>query len=132
LRIIRGTLTTGGGPMNPATLARTPGALEQCAEDCARTFELCTGTATHCLERGGRHAEAVHVNLLLDCAEICRTGEAVLRRGTDRYGIICRACAQICRACAADCERLSGGDRVMDECAAQCRRCADSCDEAMT
>jgi hypothetical protein len=86
-------------------------------------------TATHCLELGGRHAEAVHINLLLDCAEICRTSEAVLRRGSARYSLICWACAQICRACAADCERLAGGDPVMTECAAQCRRCAESCEE---
>ena len=115
--------------MNPATMLRVHDAIEHCAEDCARSFEACTRTATHCLELGGRHAEAVHINLLLDCAEICRTSEAVLRRGSARYSLICWACAQICRACAADCERLSGGDRVMDECAAYCRRCAESCED---
>ena len=115
--------------MNPATMVRAPGAVEHCAEECARSFEICTRTATHCLELGGRHAEAVHINLLLDCAEICRTSEAVLRRGSARYSLICWACAQICRACAADCERLAGGDPVMTECAAQCRHCAESCED---
>ncbi len=115
--------------MNPATMLRAPEAIEHCAEECARAFELCTRTATHCLELGGRHAEAVHINLLLDCAEICRTSEAVLRRGSARSTFTCRACAQICLACASDCERLAGGDPVMLECAAQCRRCAEACEE---
>ena len=116
--------------MNAAITSPAPTAVEQCADECARCFELCTETVTRCLELGGRHAEAVHVTLLLDCAEICRTAEAFLRRGSDRHSLICWACAEICRACAADCDRIANGDTMMRACAAQCRRCAAAC-EAM-
>jgi hypothetical protein len=112
------------------TAMAAPSAAEQCADECARCFELCTETVTRCLELGGRHAEALHVTLLLDCAEACRTAEGFLRRGSDRHPLLCRACAGICRSCAADCERMADGDLLMHACAVQCRRCASAC-EAM-
>ena len=39
--------------MNAAITSPALTAVEQCADECARCFELCTETVTRCLELGG-------------------------------------------------------------------------------
>lgn len=99
--------------------------MQRCIEVCQECHEVCLQTVSHCLEKGGRHAEAAHIRLLLDCTEICQTSANFMIRGSDLHTETCRACAEVCERCAADCERL--GDPKMRECAETCRRCAESC-----
>ncbi|HEX2763901.1 MAG TPA: four-helix bundle copper-binding protein [Allosphingosinicella sp.] len=97
-----------------------------CIESCLACSTTCLSDAIgHCLHKGGRHTEPTHFNLMLDCAEICRTAANFMARGSDHHSHICRECAEICRACAASCEAL--GD--MQECVEACRRCADECEK---
>ena len=103
--------------------------LRECADECGRCADVCTETVTHCLELGGRYAEALHVNLLLDCVAICRASATFLRHGTPRHRLTCYVAAEVCRACAEDCERIGRGDRQMLACAEACRRCAVLCEE---
>ncbi len=100
-----------------------------CIELCVDCHKACTQTAMHCLQTGGEHAEASHLRLMLDCAQICQTSADFMMRGSDLHEHVCRACAEVCRRCAADCERLAGDDNRMAACAEQCRRCADSCEQ---
>lgn len=100
--------------------------MRRCAEQCRECHEVCVETIHHCLEQGGRHVEAGHVRLLLDCAQICDTSGDFLLRGSDLHTETCRACAEVCTRCAESCERV-GGDDVMKRCAEICRRCAESC-----
>jgi hypothetical protein len=81
---------------------------------------------THCLQQGGEHAEAGHLRLLLDCAEICQASANFMLRGSPFHVRTCAACSEICQACAEDCEQM-GGDERMRACAEACRRCAESC-----
>lgn len=102
--------------------------MEQCIANCQECQEVCLRTVSHCLEKGGHHAEASHVRLLLDCAEICRTSANFMIRGSDLHASVCRTCAEVCELCAEDCQRL-GDDEMMRRCAEVCRRCAASCQQ---
>jgi len=77
---------------------------------------------------GGEHAEAGHIRLLLDCAEICQTSANFMLRMSELHGQTCDVCADVCGRCAEDCERF-GDDQMMQQCAAACRSCAESCHE---
>jgi hypothetical protein len=93
------------------------------ALDCSR---ICEETLSYCLRQGGRHVEAEHIKLMVDCAEICRTAAAFMERGSRYDAEISRICAQVCQACATDCAQFSGDEQMM-RCAEVCRRCAESC-----
>lgn len=104
-----------------------PDHILECIERCLDCHKACTETMVYCLQQGGKHAEANHIRLMLDCAEICQTAGHFMQRGSPLHGAVCGACALVCQRCAADCERLSAGDNRMAACAEMCRRCADSC-----
>ena len=72
-----------------------------------------------------RHAEAAHIRLLLDCAEICQTSANFMLRGSDLHARVCAVCAEVCERCAQDCETFE--EDFMQACAQECRRCAESC-----
>ena len=101
--------------------------MRECIENCTQCHSVCTETAQHCLQMGGKHAEAAHIRLLLDCAEICQTSTDFMLRGSAKHTITCGACAEICLACAEECERIGPEDRMMKHCADICRTCAESC-----
>lgn len=98
----------------------------QCIEDCQMCHDSCVETITHCLMKGGPHAEAGHIRLLLDCAEICQTAADFMLRHSDLHAETCSVCADICERCADSCEQFAQ-DAHMTACAEACRRCAASC-----
>lgn len=100
--------------------------LEQCIKDCLDCYKLCIKTISHCLEKGGKHAEASHIALMKDCADMCRTSADFMLRNSNWSGRICSLCADICIECATSCDKLAD-DEHMRECADMCRRCAESC-----
>lgn len=100
--------------------------MKACIDECEKCHRLCAETASYCLEKGGRHAAAEHVRLLLDCAEICQTSANFMLRGSAAHKTICGACAELCERCAESCETL-GEDPRMKACAEACRSCAKSC-----
>jgi hypothetical protein len=100
--------------------------MEHCITNCDECHEVCLRTVAHCLEKGGRHAEAGHVRLLLDCAQICRTSADFMIRGSDLHALTCGVCAEVCARCAESCERMAE-DELDRRCAEVCRRCAESC-----
>ena len=102
--------------------------LQACIDECTECFQICTSTVSHCLAEGGRHVEAAHLRLLLDCAEICRTSADFMLRGSTLHAETCRACAVACERCAESCSAFAG-DAAMERCAEACRRCAASCRE---
>jgi hypothetical protein len=102
-------------------------ALQQCIEECLNCHVACTTTAQYCLMQGGQHADADHVGLLLDCAEICQTSANFMLRGSPYHPITCLACAELCRACEESC-RGYGDDEQMRMCADTCAECAQNCE----
>lgn len=100
--------------------------LQGCIDECASCHSVCTSTLTYCMQKGGRHADAMHLRLLADCAEMCETSANFMLRGSDQHGKTCGVCAELCEQCAASCEKMAD-DPVMKACAEACRRCAESC-----
>ena len=100
--------------------------MRACIDECQNCHDSCAETVTHCLEMGGEHAEASHIRLLLDCAEICQTSANFMLRTSDFHAQTCGVCADVCEACARDCERFED-DQMMQQCAETCRSCASSC-----
>ena len=101
--------------------------MEQCIQNCQDCHRVCLELVTHCLQLGDKHAEATHIRLLLDCAQVCATSADFMIRGSDMHGYTCGACAEVCARCAEECERMAEGDELMLRCAEVCRRCAESC-----
>lgn len=101
--------------------------VDRCIDDCYNCARSCNATVAHCLEKGGKHAEAQHIALMIDCAAICETAAGSMGRNSNVHGTICRACAEVCRQCETDC-RSFRDDPMMQECADACRKCAESCE----
>lgn len=102
--------------------------MQHCIDACTTCHGVCIETISHCLRMGGKHAEAAHIRLMIDCAEICQTSANFMLRGSDLHTLTCGVCAEVCDRCAADCEKFTG-DEVMQRCAEACRACAKSCHE---
>jgi hypothetical protein len=100
--------------------------VEACIRACRDCAQTCLETVRYCLQQGGRHAEAGHLTLLLDCAQLCQTTADFMARGSEFDRVLCGACAEVCDRCAESCERF-GDDQQMRACAEACRRCAESC-----
>lgn len=100
--------------------------MNECIEACGDCANECKEVLfQHCIPMGGKHTEAAHVNLMVDCVQICRMTADFMLRGSETHMLTCALCAEICDACAASCEDFN--DEEMKECAELCRACAVSC-----
>ena len=100
--------------------------MRECIDACLKCSAVCTEAVRHCLEMGGKHAEAQQVTIMTDCAEICQTSANFMLRGSAAHVETCSTCAAICRACEDSCRQL-GGERMV-HCADECAKCAESCE----
>lgn len=100
--------------------------MTDCIEHCLNCHRVCIETSRYCLQKGGPHAEAGHVSLLWDCAEICATSADFMLRRSPLHSETCATCSVVCQRCAESCERM-GSDDVMRRCAEVCRACSASC-----
>ena len=104
--------------------AETHDNMQSCIDACSHCHETCLHTAmTHCLAVGGKHVEASHFRLMINCAEICQTSANFMLSGSAFHQKVCAVCAEICDACAKSCEQVGG----MGDCVKACRECAESC-----
>ena len=113
-------------PMGMSVAGGMSKEMQECIENCSTCHGVCLQTVTYCLGMGGKHAEASHIRLMLDCVEICQTSANFMLRGSDLHTRTCAVCAEVCERCAQDCDRF-GDDAQMKLCADTCRRCAESC-----
>ena len=100
--------------------------MRRCIDECSNCHRVCLETVTYCLQKGGRHVEARHLGLLLDCAEVCQTSADFMLRGSPFHTVTCAACAELCRACEEACRAVED-DEQMAHCADVCGACAESC-----
>lgn len=104
--------------------------ISQCITTCSDCHRICLETLAHCLAKGGKHVEAKHIQLLMDCAEICGTCVNFMARGSAHHAHICKECAEICKACEESCASI--GDAECNKCAEACRKCAAECGSMAT
>jgi len=100
--------------------------MQQCINECLACHALCLETITYCVQKGGKHVEQSHLQLLTDCAEACQVSANFMCRGSELHGRYCAVCAEVCNRCAESCDKF-GDDEQMKACAEACRRCAESC-----
>eukprot|EP00198_Chlamydomonas_reinhardtii_P002427 XP_001691763.1 predicted protein [Chlamydomonas reinhardtii] len=94
--------TSGGKTAAPPSCGHPAKHMDACIEACRNCERVCLDTIPHCLGKGGHHARADHIMLLMVCA----------------------ACADDCAGMLAGGE---GADDPMVRCVAACRDCATSC-----
>ena len=99
--------------------------IEDCIDECIDCHQTCIETLTHCLTMGGSHAEPGHIQMLLDCAEICQMSANFMMRRSPMHNRACEVCAYACDRCAVACEQFA--DEAMKACAEACRSCAEAC-----
>ncbi len=104
------------------------GTVGRCIDACQECHAVCVETILHCLKMGGRHAEATHLRLMRDCADLCAQSVELMLRGSEFMGRFCALCADVCDRCAESCEGFRD-DETMDHCAKTCRDCARACRE---
>ena len=98
--------------------------IEQCIQDCLNCHTVCIDTAQKCRQAGGDHGSKEHVQMMLDCAEMCLTAAHFMQHNSPLYGYVCQAAAQVSNHCANECEQMGDSD-----CANACRTASWSCDQ---
>ncbi len=101
--------------------------MESCIKLCHECHALCTQTIAQCLKLGGSHAAHDHIQLFIDCAQMCMITADYLTRESVIHDRVCRVCADACRLCAESCEKVASGNQLLKQCANMCRRCSESC-----
>lgn len=122
------TITAIGhaAPSRP-TEGVTPMDMKHCIDLCHDCHRVCLETLAHCLALGGKHAEAGHINALLDCIATCTASVSLMTRNSPVHAQMCETCAEACRRCAESCEKID--DPQCRRCAELCRACEASCRE---
>jgi hypothetical protein len=95
--------------------------MQQAAQDCMNCHAVCLQTAKQCQQAGGKHAEAAHIQMLQDCAELCQVTAHMLQHSSPIAPVVCGATAQVTERCAFECEQM--GDT---NCVNACRNASSS------
>lgn len=101
--------------------------MKTCINQCRACEQVCLETLAHCLQQGGKHGEAVLINALLDCIQLCGSCADLMTRNSPLHAEHCLLCAEACRRCAEACEAVGGSE--MKRCAEVCRACERCCRE---
>lgn len=106
--------------------SRLSSEMQRCIQECQNCHSACLEAVQYCVQKGGPHADAMHIRSLLDCAEICQTSANYMLRNSPLHTQTCAVRAEVCERCAQSCEQFAD-DAMMRHCAETCRRCAESC-----
>lgn len=101
--------------------------MEQCIADCFASFSASTKCLSHCLEKGGKHAEKAHIQLMIECADMCKMSMSLMLSNSQFAFEHCQLCAKVCELCAESCAAHAHGNKVMEDCVNACKKCAESC-----
>lgn len=98
---------------------------EHSASHCGKCKTVCEETLKYCQKKGGKHADAKHINTLKDCIKTCDLASDLASRNSALHEKAAAVCAQACKTCAESCEAFD--DKKMKDCAEECRKCATMC-----
>ena len=100
------------------------GPMQEAIQACLDCHSMCLRMAmTYCAAQGGKHVAAAHLQLMINCAEICQTCANFMLSDSPLHKTVAAACAEVCEACAKSCEQVGG----MQSCIDECRKCEKSC-----
>lgn len=109
-----------------AQAIRLKNEIRRCMEICRECERICQEALTYCLRKGQRHAEVEHIQILLDCIDLCHTNLSIMMHGVGPHGRVCATCARMCERCAQACEQFED-EPILQSCAQVSRRCAEEC-----
>lgn len=99
---------------------------KRCADLCAACQVSCLEALQECLVQGGELAQAEHIGILQNCADICLTNAQFLLSKSYFSPKLSAICADVCDTCAIECHQY-GEIPALQNCATIARQCADSC-----
>lgn len=102
-----------------------------CVTECLECHRVCMETLAYSLRKGNDYADADHVQLLLDCSQICLTAVGFMTRDSGAVHQICEIAGYLCEKAAVNCERWADTDPKMKQCMDECRRCGECCRKIM-
>lgn len=112
--------------MANTVMSRMDTTMQQAISNAMSCASSCLESINYCSHMGGKHVEASHLGLLIDCARICDITADYMLRESEFHPEICGICADVCDQCAKSCDQFQGDDQ-MEDCAQKCRACASTC-----
>lgn len=98
-----------------------------CKTDCKACAEVCKKALAYCQKKGGKHADAKHINTLKDCIALCDANSDLSSRKSKLSADLMKICAKACSDCAKSCEALN--DKELKACIDSCNNCAKLCSD---
>ncbi|WP_433224396.1 four-helix bundle copper-binding protein [Microtetraspora malaysiensis] len=94
--------------------------MQRCIDKCMEVHSCCEQTMTHCLQRGGKHADMAMMGALMDCSDMTRICGDMMMRQSPMAMEMASLCARAADKCAEMAMSMSDGDPMMQKCANTC------------
>ena len=101
--------------------------VRRCVEATSACYTACTETLTYSLDVGADLSEPQHLQLLIDCCEVCQTTQDVLLRASGLGIMLAAIFVEACEQVAESCRRIDESDEQLAACAESCDETAESC-----
>lgn len=98
---------------------------QKCIDECKRCEQACYECFAMCLNEPDVQARKGCVQMLIECAEICKVSSAFMAMNAQHAVNVCELCAAICQKCEQECAMFK--DDHCKVCAKECKTCADEC-----
>lgn len=95
--------------------------------NCVNCAQMCEKMLEYCKKKGGKHADAKHINIMKDCITLCKACSDLSSRDSKLQAKLHAICAEACKKCAQSCAKLK--DEKLKDCVDMCNTCATSCSE---
>src|SRR5271156_5526840 len=76
----------------------------ECKTECNTCAKVCEKTVAYCQKKGGKHAEAAHLNAIKDCVATCKLSDELMSRDSGLMSKSCAVCKEACLKCAETCD----------------------------
>lgn len=88
---------------------------------------LCHQALEYCSNKDDKYVDKKHLDLLADCAELCRITSRLFRTRSQFLPEIGLMCAEICENCGHSCRAIDESDVLLNACQKACKKCALVC-----
>ena len=98
---------------------------QMCIDACKRCEQTFYECFSMCLKEPDIQARKGCIQMLVECAEICKVSGAFMAMDAQHAINICQLCATICQKCEQECAMFK--DEHCKACANECKTCANEC-----